>query len=60
MEAETGQFCHESADDDADTAGFVEGAGPLDFRHTSGPGDAVDLVKRLQRASTRQHHASST
>ncbi len=32
-----------------DVAGKAVGVGPLDFRNSSAPGDAIDLVKRLQR-----------
>ena len=32
-----------------DAAGNAVGVGPLDFRHTSAPGDAIDLVERLQQ-----------
>ena len=34
-----------------DAAGNAVGVGPLDFRNTPGPGDAIDLVRKLQRAN---------
>ena len=33
-----------------DAAGNAVGVGPLDFRHTPGPGDVIDLVRKLKRA----------
>ena len=33
-----------------DAVGNAVGVGPLDFRHTSGPGDAIDLVRKLEGA----------
>ena len=42
-----------------DAAGIAVGVGPLDFRHTSGPADVIDLVKRLKRASDLQSSAGS-
>ena len=34
-----------------DAAGNAVGVGPLDFRHAPGPGDAIDLVRKLKRAN---------
>lgn len=34
-----------------DSVGIAIGVGPLDFRTTSGAGDALDLVRKLTRAS---------
>ena len=34
-----------------DAVGNAVGVGPLDFRHTPGPGDAIDLVRKLERAN---------
>ena len=42
-----------------DAAGIAVGVGPLDFQGTSGLGDAIDLVKCLQRASDLQRGAGS-
>ena len=34
-----------------DAVGNAVGVGPLDFRYTPGPGDAIDLVRKLERAN---------
>ena len=34
-----------------DASGNAVGVGPLDFRSTPGPGDAIDLVRKLERAN---------
>ena len=34
-----------------DAVGNAVGVGPLDFRHTPGPGDVIDLVRTLKRAN---------
>ena len=34
-----------------DAVGNAVGVGPLDFRHTPGPGDVIDLVRKLERAN---------
>ena len=34
-----------------DAVGNAVGVGPLDFRNTPGPGDAIDLVRKLERAN---------
>ncbi len=34
-----------------DAVGNAIGVGPLDFRHTPGPGDVIDLVRKLERAN---------
>lgn len=43
-----------------DAAGIVIGVGPLDFRYTPGPGDAIDLMMCLQRASASERSGSCT
>ena len=34
-----------------DAVGNALGVGPLDFRHTPGPGDVIDLVRTPKRAN---------
>ena len=34
-----------------DAVGNVIGVGPLDFQHTPGPGDVIDLVRKLKQAN---------
>ena len=34
-----------------DAVGNAVGVGPLDFQHTPGPGDVIDLVRKLERAN---------
>ena len=34
-----------------DAVGNVIGVGPLDFQHTPGPGDVIDLVRKLKEAN---------
>ena len=36
-----------------DAVGIAVGVGPSDFRTTSGPGDALDLIKALKRGVSR-------
>ena len=41
-----------------DAAGNAVSVGPPDFRHTSAPGDAIDLVERLERSLFRDPETS--